>query len=111
MSLTPAAKNAAANAIVVDQISLHSADPTIAGNANEVTGGAFPRKAIAFGAAVNGVRTQSGNVTVDIPASTIHWYVLWGGGVAQKVGQFTEAEVYAAQGQHVVKDGTITITG
>lgn len=111
MTLFASAKNAAANAIPIDQISLHSGEPGD-GTANELPAGVYARKAIAFGAAVNGVRNQSADVLLDVPSeSSVSHFVLWGGGVAQKKGAFAQTETYAAQGQHRVKAGTVTITG
>lgn len=111
MTMFDAAKNEAANAIAVDELSLHSGDPGT-GAANELPAGVYARKPIAFGAAVAGVRSQTADVLVDVPAgATVSHYVLWGGGVAKKKGAFAAAESYAAQGQHKVKTGNITITG
>lgn len=111
MTMFDAAKNEAANAITVDQVSLHSGDPGT-GTANELPTGVYARKAISFAAAVAGVRNQTADVLVDVPAgsSVSHW-VLWGGGVAKKKGAFAQTETYAGQGQHRVKTGNITITG
>jgi len=112
--LTPAAKNQAANAITVDTISLHSGAPGADGLANELptAGAIYSRKAIAFGAADDGVRQQSADVLQDVPpGSTVSHYVLWQGATAKKVGAYPQAETYAAQGQHKTKAGTITING
>lgn len=110
MTMFAAAKNEAANAITVDQVSLHSGDPGT-GTSNELPDGVYERKAIAFGAAEDGVRNQTADVLIDVPAGTVSHYVLWGDGVAKKKGAFANAEVYAAPGQHKVAAGNITITG
>lgn len=111
MTLFDPAKNEAANAIDVDEVSLHSGDPGT-GTSNELPTGVYARKPIAFGAAASGVRNQTADVLVDVPAeSSVSHYVLWGDGVAKKKGAFPATETYAAQGQHKVKAGTITITG
>jgi hypothetical protein len=113
MTLFAAAKNEAANAIVIDKITLHSGEPAT-GSANELStaGGIYSAKAIAFGAAADGVRTQSADVLFDVPAgSSVSHYVLWQGTTAKKKGAFPATETYAAQGQHRVKEGTLTITG
>jgi hypothetical protein len=112
--LTPAALNQAANAITVDTISLHSGAPGADGTANELptAGAIYSRKAIAFGAAADGVRQQSADVLQDVPAgSAVSHYVLWQGTTAKKIGAYPQTETYAAQGQHRTKAGTITITG
>lgn len=112
--LTPAAKNQAANAITVDTISLHSGEPGADGLANELptAGAIYSRKAIAFGAADDGVRQQSADVLQDVPpGSSVSHYVLWHGPIAKKMGAYPQTEIYAAQGQHRTKAGTITING
>lgn len=109
MTLFDPAKNEAANAIVINEVTLHNGDPGD-GTANAL---AIPAKPISFGAAVSGVRTQAADVLFDIPAgSTVSHYTLWGGGVAKKKGAFATAKNYPDAGdQHKVKSGTITITG
>lgn len=110
MTMFAAAKNEAANAIVVDQVSLHSGEPGT-GTANELPAGVYSRQAIAFGAAADGVRQQTADVLVNVPAGTVSHYVVWGDGVAKKKGAFANAEVYAAPGQHKISASTITISG
>jgi hypothetical protein len=113
MTLFAVAKNQAADGITVDKITLHSGDPgTGAANELSTAGGIYSAKAIAFGAAADGVRTQTADVLFDVPAgASVSHYCLWQGTTAKKKGAFAATEVYAAQGQHRVKDGTITITG
>lgn len=58
-------------------VSAHTGDPGTTG-ANEVSGGAYARKSIAWGAASAGQINASAIVDIDIPASTTVTYVgLW----------------------------------
>src|ERR1700738_4943082 len=64
-------------------LSLHTGAPGTTG-ANEVSGGSYARVACAFGAASAGAMTNSGTVTVNVPASTTvtafgFWDALSGG--------------------------------
>lgn len=113
MSLFDAAKNEAANAITIDTISLHSADPgTGAANELPTAGDVYSRKPIAFGTAAAGVRNQSADVLVDVPAGAkVSHYVLWAGTTPKKKGAFAAAEDFAAAGQFRVRQGTLSITG
>ena len=111
MTLFAAAKNEAANTIAVNKISLHSGEPGT-GSSNELPAGVYQRKAIAFGAADDGISNQTADVLVDVPAeSSISHYVLWNDDTRKKKGAFDQTETYAGQGQHRIKNGTITISG
>jgi hypothetical protein len=54
---------------------LHTAYPTLIGAATgELPAGKYARKIVSFGAATGGVRTSSGPVIFDVPASTtVNW--------------------------------------
>ena len=67
--------DAAIDARVVDLISLHTDNPGASGTNNEVSGGGYARKSVTFGAAVDGVRTMTANVTFDGPATTVCTYM------------------------------------
>ncbi len=115
MSLSPKAKNRAANAIVAETISLHSGPPGADGLANELptTGGIYSRGPIAFGPAVNGVRQQLADVVQGTPpGSSVAHYVIWDEeDEVVKVGAFVSTVNYVEQGEHKTKQGTLTITG
>lgn len=53
---------------------LHTADPTETGATGELSGNAYERTAIAFGAATDGVSTNSGDVT--FPTATGDWGIV-----------------------------------
>lgn len=100
--------NQAANAITVTHVSLHSADPG-AGAANELSGGTYARKAIAYGAAVAGVRPQSADVLIDVPAGgSVSWYVLWDGATPKRKGDLPD-ETFAQAGQYKLSGSTLSV--
>lgn len=76
MPYSTTGRNAMLGAIGVTHASLHSGFPG-AGGANEISGGApaYARKAIGFGAAAAGVRSQSASIQFDVPAGTTVRYV------------------------------------
>jgi hypothetical protein len=54
-------------------VSLHTADPSTTG-ANEVTGGTYARVAVTWNAASGGSVTNSGSLSINLPASTTAAY-------------------------------------
>ena len=52
-------------------LALYTSDPTDADTGTEVSGGAYARQSIAFGAPSNGVATNSANV--NFPQATANW--------------------------------------
>ena len=52
-------------------VSLWTSDPTDAGSGTEVSGGSYARTAVTFGSPVNGVTTNSADVT--FPTATGSW--------------------------------------
>ena len=52
-------------------VGLHTADPTDAGSGAEVTGGAYARQAVTFGAPTDGAGSNSAAVT--FPQATANW--------------------------------------
>jgi hypothetical protein len=88
--LTTAAKNAALDALLPVDVSLHTAYSS--SGANEVTGGspAYARRAITFSAASSGTKSSSSTPTFDVPASTeVRFLGLWGlGSPSQFLGMF-----------------------
>lgn len=52
-------------------VALYTSDPTDADTGTEVTGGAYTRQAVTFGAPSNGVATNSAQVT--FPVATANW--------------------------------------
>ncbi len=101
-ALATAAKNSALDHIgtEITTLSLHTADPGATG-INEVSGGtpAYARKTCAWSAASNGQMYLSGDVTFDVPATTVAYVGLWNGAAFFGAIQVT-TEVFAAQGQY-----------
>jgi hypothetical protein len=54
-------------------VSLHTADPTTTGG-NEVSGGSYARVAVTWNAASSGTVTNSGALSINLPASTTASY-------------------------------------
>lgn len=107
-----AARDIAANAVaaVCLRYALHTGDPGGANSAaNEVTGGspAYARRAVAWAAASGGAAAQVGDVTFDVPPSTITWVSGWN--TLGTIRYFKEAvlpEVFAAQGTYTIRGTT-----
>lgn len=114
MPMTTSELNSIATKYGTDAVylSLHTADPGTTGT-SEVTGGspAYARKAIAWGAASNGVIT--GSVVFDVPASTTVafvgvWSAATGGNFLDKAAVTSQA--FSSQGQFQI-NATATASG
>ena len=109
------ARNVGVDAIaaLATRVALHTGDPGAANTAaNEVTGGspAYARKAIAWGAAAAGAATCSGNVVLDVPATTVAWISLWNtAGTVRYYKKAVTNEVFAAQGTYTVVAASTTL--
>jgi len=81
MTITTLAKNEHLDGGIYDEISLHTDYPGTTG-ANEVTGGspAYARLAAVINAASGGSRLLNAPLVFDVPACTIKWLGLRGGG-------------------------------
>jgi hypothetical protein len=98
--------NQMANAITVTHVSLHSDDPGTNG-ANELSGGTYAKGAIAYNAAVAGVRAQTADVLINVPAgSTVSWYVLWDGATPKRKGDLPD-EFFNQAGQYKISGTTL----
>ena len=63
-------------------VSLHTADPTTTGG-SEVTGGTYARVAVSWNAASGGSVTNSGALSINLPASTTASYFgIWSASTA-----------------------------
>jgi hypothetical protein len=77
MPFTNAAKNTMLDAIGITHASVHSAFPSTTG-ANEVSGGAYVRKAASFSAAAAGDKALSAAMLFDVAAgTTAAWIGAW----------------------------------
>lgn len=98
-----------ANAQTVNLAKLHNGDPGASGTANELTGGTYASKAVTFGAASNGVRTQTGTAAFDVPAgATVAWVSFWNSGTFVARKQVT-SEVFAGAGTYTLQNSTLTL--
>lgn len=72
MPANTAALARAANGLAstVTQFSLHTNDPGSNGTANEISGGAYERRPVAYGTTSNGTASITGNVVFQGPAGT-----------------------------------------
>lgn len=93
----------------VNLAKLHNGDPGASGTANELTGGTYAAKAVVFGAASNGVRTQTGTAIFDVPAgATVAWVSFWNSGTFVARKQVT-SEVFAGAGTYTLQASTLTL--
>lgn len=97
------------DAQTVNLAKLHSGDPGANGTANELAGGSYASKAVVFGAANNGVRTQTGTAIFDVPAgATVAWVSFWDTGTFVARKQVT-SEVFAGAGTYTLQSSTLTL--
>ena len=96
-------------------MSLHSADPGATGT-SELTGGspAYARKAISWAAAASSTKSNSADITFDVPAgSTVAYIGYWS---AVSSGTFygsravTTSESYTGQGTYTIATGDLDET-
>jgi hypothetical protein len=111
MALNDAGKNKALGALAIDSAKIHTADPTAAGTANEVTGGTYSAQAITWAAASAGNLDSSNQPLFDIPAgTTVSHYSLWSGATCLAFGTLSATEAFTGAGQYKLTDADITIT-
>lgn len=84
MPYTTVGKNTMLNALTPSHVSVHTSFPGDSG-ANEVSGGAFARQAITFGAASSGARDSQTQPIFDIPPLTE--FMFWSAWTAASGGQ------------------------
>ena len=95
--------------LTVNLAKLHNGDPGASGTANELAGGTYASKAVVFGAASNGVRTQTGTAVFDVPAgATVAWVSFWNSGTFVARKQVTP-EVFAGAGTYTLQASTLTV--
>ena len=97
-------------------LALFTSDPTDAGTGTEVSGGAYARKAITFGAPSDGVAVSSADVL--FPVATASWgtithigiYDALTGGNLLFHGVLTNSKTIAADDQLKIAAGDVSIT-
>ena len=96
MSSTVAVKNTMLDALTIDTIKLHSADPAPDGVAGQISGASA---ACSFNAAANGSRQMAADVPISIPAgTTVTHYSLWNGSTYLMSKAFTTSETFSNAG-------------
>lgn len=100
--LSITAANSALNTFQIDQVSLHSDNPSTTG-ANEITSAGYARKPFSFAAASNGQRQASVSAVFDLTAGDeISWVSYWYQGVFVAAKQVSPTLVFN-------QDGTATL--
>lgn len=97
-------------------LALFTADPTEAGTGTQVTGGAYARRAITFGAPSDGAASNSAEVL--FPVATANWGTITHIGIFDALtggnmlyyGSLTTSKVIQNSDQLKVNAGDITIT-
>ena len=107
-TFTTTSKNIMLDALTVNKLSLHSANPGVNGTDNELTGGspAYARKAATYAAANNAQRLLNADVIFDVPAgATVAYVCKWTSGTPDvfRGVDLVTSEVYGAQGTYTVK--------
>lgn len=98
---------------LIDDVSLHSADPGTTGT-NELIGGspAYARKTPTWDTAASGEMALDADIEFDIPASsTVAWVGFWDGATFMGKAELSASEAYASQGTYTLTTSTkLTIT-
>lgn len=114
MALNDAGKAKALNGLGIDFAKIHTADPTAAGTAAEVTGGSYAGQTITWTTATNGNLDSSNQPLFDIPAgTTVSHYSLWSGGTGGTClafGTLSASESFTGAGQYRLTDADINLT-
>lgn len=98
--------NAMLDSRVIDTVKLHSGDPGAAGTSNQI---ASATGSVAFGAASNGVRTQSADVDIPVGAGgSVQYASFWNGATFRCSDQVT-TEVFASAGTYRLSGSTLTL--
>lgn len=106
-------KNVMLNALgaLAVKAALYTGDPGSVGTSNEVTGGSYARKTVAWSAADNGSMALNGSVAFDVPASTTISFVgFWNsaGTVFYGSADVTD-EVFANAGAYTLTDADLDL--
>jgi hypothetical protein len=94
-------------------VSLHTADPGTTG-ASELSGGSYARVAVAWNAAASGARTNSGALSINIPATTtVTYFGVWSlvsGGVYYIGGALSPSVTSTTAGLVTIAAGALSVT-
>jgi hypothetical protein len=97
--------------VKVESISLHTGDPGATG-ADEVEGGSYSRQSVTWGAASGGVKSNSGDLTFQIPGGTTITHVGgWtSGGTWRGGGALSASQAFASSGTYKIAAGDLDVT-
>ena len=108
MSLETVAIDRMLDALGIDAVSLHDADPGATGAA-ELVGGTYARQTPAWDPAAAGALDLASSLTFDVPSgSTVAFYGLWKAGVWQGSVDPTPDETYGADGTYTINSLSVT---
>ena len=99
--------------VKITHISLHTGDPGTTG-ADEVTGGSYARVAVTWGAASSGTKSNSADLTFQVPSGTTITHV--GGWTASTSGTFrgggalAASQEFATAGSYKIAAGDLDVT-
>lgn len=106
MPWTTADLNGMLDSRVIDTAKLHTGDPGAAGTANTISGASA---AVAFGAAANGVRTQSADVDIAVPAGNTVTYVSFWNGATFRCSDPVTSESFTNAGTYRLSGSTLNM--
>lgn len=114
MPLDNVAKEAGLDAIaaLVDEVSIHTADPG-SGADNEVSGGGYSRQSASFAAADGNSMALASTLEFDGPNNEdATWFAIWGSGPTRLgKGQISGDTAFNAEGRFDLTTGTtVTLT-
>lgn len=102
-----AAANAALNTFQIDQVSLHSGNPSTTG-ANELTSAEYARQPFSFAAASEGKRQASINAAFTLSeGDSVAWVAYWYQGSFTVAKQVTPALVFNQDGTATLDTNTV----
>lgn len=105
--LSITAANAALNTLQIDQVSLHSDNPSTTG-ANELNSAGYARQPFSFAAAANGQRQATVSAVFDLTAGDeVSWVSYWYQGNFTLAKQATPALVFNQDGTATLDTNTV----
>ena len=105
--LSVTAANSALNTFQIDQVSLHSDNPSTTG-ANELTSLGYARQSFSFAASENGQRLAATTAIFDLAAGdTVAWVAYWYQGSFTIAKQVSPALVFNQEGQATLGSQTV----
>jgi hypothetical protein len=105
--ISVAAANAALNTFQIDQVSLHSGNPSTTG-ANELTSAGYSRKSFGFAAAADAKRQANTTAVFDLVSGVeVAWVAYWYQGAFTVAKQVNPALVFNQDGTATLGSDTV----